>query len=197
MEGYKTITVIEPGENFVSGEFCWFLADKGIIRRIWPIAKIFDEAMALGILVNICHQDSEIGIGIDRLAFEVFFEEAAGAVIGFVDGLGVSTKECGKLLSQALIGTPFLRGMEFLTLAIFDPQQEVKMIRHQTVGKCICDYRNILLVQLHEIRIITFFEEDGFPIIAPIVDVIGDARFESLSWHKYLLVPSMIKIIPS
>lgn len=48
----------------------------------------------------------------------------------------------------------------------------MKMISQQTISKRICDGRDVLFIQLHEVIIIAFLDEDILAVVAAIIDVI-------------------------
>jgi hypothetical protein len=54
----------------------------------------------------------------------------------------------------------------------------MEMVPHQAIGKRVAHRRKIITIQLHEIPVIPFFQEDVFPIIAPVVNVIITPRFQ-------------------
>ena len=69
-----------------------------IITAKGPITKIIDKSMQLGVGMNIVDKAGQIPGVVDGEAFEVFLKQAAAAALLFVNGLGISVKESGKLL---------------------------------------------------------------------------------------------------
>ena len=136
--------------------------------------------------MNICHKLSEIGIVCDGLAFEVLFEETAGAIIGFVEGFGIGVEE----VREVAIGW-FETFQVFKTWKVcFNANQKMKVIRQKAVRESIHNWRNILVIKLQKIIIIPFFDEDRLAVIAAVVNMIEDTRFERWLCHKSLLLIS-------
>ena len=103
-----------------------------------PGAVVVNKSVFLGVIVDVSDKRSKVGIVSDGFSFEVFFKQAAGAVIGLIDGFRVGSKESRNLLTYS-IGTPFLGGTEFLMVnrlqgtaflifKITYPHQKVEMI---------------------------------------------------------------------
>jgi hypothetical protein len=70
---------------------------------------------------------------------------------------------------------PVLQGPEIVFL--LNSHYKMEMISQETVGESICDSRNVFLIELHEIEIVFFFDEDIFTIIPPVIDVINFPEF--------------------
>ena len=55
----------------------------------------------------------------------------------------------------------------------------MKMVPHEAIGKRIAYWQDdVFLVQLHEVPIISFLEEDVLPVVAAIEDVVVMTRFK-------------------
>ena len=52
--------------------------------------------MFLGVEMNVEDEVGEVAVTTDFYATKVLLEQAAGAVIGFVDALGVGGEKCGE-----------------------------------------------------------------------------------------------------
>ena len=92
---------LEPGQHLIPFEVRRLLGEHGMIRGEWPLAKVRYEGMFLWILVDVGHEVDEVRFGGDGDAAEGVFEQAAGAIVGLVDGLGVRVKEVSELLAGA------------------------------------------------------------------------------------------------
>ena len=60
-----------------------------------------------------------------------------------------------------------------------DPNQEVKVIAKQAIGKCICNRVDIPGVKLQKIAVVLLFNKNIFSVVAPIVNMVKVSRLES------------------
>ncbi|MCB9315326.1 MAG: hypothetical protein H6569_04265 [Lewinellaceae bacterium] len=81
------------------------------VRRVWVIPKVFNKPVFLWIRMDVIDQLNQIGLICYVDASEGFFEQATSALKGFVDGLGVTIEEFGKLIADAFGCLCFIRNV--------------------------------------------------------------------------------------
>jgi len=79
-----------------------------MIRRVGPVAKVGDKAVLLRVPVDVDDKAGIVGLGGHLDAAKGMLKQAAGAPVGFVDGLGVGVEKVGEYLidPQGLGGDP-------------------------------------------------------------------------------------------
>ncbi len=153
---YQIVHAAKPRQHFTPFQSSGFSHQKGMVRRIRPIAKIGDKAMFLWILVNVSYQLNKISIGGDFNAAEGVLEETSSASVGFVNCLGVGVEKIAELLTGIFTDPKGFKNPSGLLLFFqrLNSHQEVKMIPQQTISECIGYRLNVVGVELQEVRII-------------------------------------------
>src|SRR5690625_2310953 len=91
------------------------------------VAEISYEAVVLRIAVDVADDVFQLlGRG-DGYASEGLLEEAARPIVGNIDGLGIAGEKVGEAPAGRLRIRPLLLGL--------DSEEDVKVVRHQTVGE--------------------------------------------------------------
>jgi hypothetical protein len=99
--GFVGIGPAEPVQQRVPVETRLQLGQVGLIGRMWIYPKVVHKAVLLRIGVDVIHQLYEIIIVVHADASEWFFKQSPGAVKRFVDGLGITVEQFGKLVADA------------------------------------------------------------------------------------------------
>jgi hypothetical protein len=121
----------KPFKYLISHRMSCLIRKYRLVGRVWILAKVGNKAVLLGVKVDVAHQCRKVGVGPDRNTAKAFLEQAAGATVGFVDGLGVAVEKVGELLGWRL-GRPARSW-------ILDTHQQVKMVAQQDIGERIGD----------------------------------------------------------
>ena len=95
-------------------------------------------------------------------------EQAARAIVGFVESLGIGIEEMAELLARRCRDPKGFKNPWDL-----NPDQQMKMVSQQAIGEGIGDGFDIFGVQLHEVGVVALFAEDVFAVVAAVVDVVG------------------------
>jgi len=90
--------VAEPLQHRLPFQPRRLVREHRLVRRIRVLAKVGDEPVLLRVKVDVPHQRRKVAVGCDRDPAKAFLEQAAGAPIGLVDGLGVTVEKVGELL---------------------------------------------------------------------------------------------------
>jgi len=158
-----------------------------MIRRIGPATEIVNETVFLWVLVDVCDQLSKVGIRGYWDATEWVLKETAGTLIGFVDRFGIGVEQIAELLAGVLgledsgaprdpwgLGDP--KGLNGLIGALLfqrlDANQEVKVVSQQAIGIGMGNGLDVPAIEVQELVVVAFLDEDVFPVVATIVDVI-------------------------
>ena len=72
------------------------------------------------------------------------------------------------------------RGFPELLLS-FDAHKKVEVIAEQAIGKGVCDWEDVLRVELQKVAVVPFFAEEILPVVPAIVDVVIVTWSE---WHS-------------
>jgi hypothetical protein len=49
----------------------------------------------------------------------------------------------------------------------------MEMVSQETVGESICDLLNVFRIEIHEIAVVVFFDEDILTVITTVIDVVS------------------------
>ena len=80
---------LEPSQAFLTLQRCWCACDEVAVRGPGPVVEVIDEAVGLGIAVNVRDDGEEMSFVGDGDSFEGAFEEGAGAVELLIERLCV------------------------------------------------------------------------------------------------------------
>jgi len=105
----------------------------------------------------------EVGVGGDFDATKGALKQAACALVGVVDSLGVGVEKVGERLAWIL-------------RTLLDAYQQVKMIAHQTVGKRIGYGLDMISIELHKIGVVARFAKQVLTVVAAVIDMVITAR---------------------
>ena len=104
----EALRSVEPTQDLVALYLGRLVGQVRVVGRVGPIPEIVHEPVFLGVVVDVDHQPGEIRVRRDRNAAKGSLEEASGAVVRPVDGLGVGVKEVTELLA-GLLGCEHIR----------------------------------------------------------------------------------------
>ena len=132
--------------------------------------------MPLRVLVDICHQITQISFGGNFNPAERMLKQAACSFIGFVYGLGVRVEQVADLLARVLgqeRAGKLVQGEP--TLLFFDcpdAHECVEVVAQETIRVRISDRLDIVRVPLQKERIIPLFKKNGAAVDSSAKDVI-------------------------
>ena len=110
-------------------------------------------------------------------------KQTTGSAIGFVNGFSVGVEEIGACLacrrqSPALPRFVSCSPTSMDRCILVNANSHMEMIAHQAIGKCAGDWLNVMRIQLKEVRVVSLFAEQIFPINATIEDVVVAAGLQ-------------------
>ncbi len=124
--------------------------------------------MLLRILMNVQNQLFEVSIAGYFDPAKGSLKQCARALISPVERAGVSVEEIGELFG----------GVSVKTRQVFDPNQKMKMILQQAIGKSFGNRLNVMRVEFEKVDVVAFFNKNILAVVAAIVDVVILARLK-------------------
>lgn len=140
-----------------------------MVRRVWVVSKIPDEAVLLRIGMDVVNHPAEVRIRIDPFAAKRTLKETTGPGIRFIDRLSIAIEQVRKLATNDCRAV-FRR--------FFHSDEQMKMIFQQTVGVGFGYRRDVFGVSLKKKRIVPLLFEYPLSVVSPIINVVNHTGFQ-------------------
>jgi hypothetical protein len=102
MERGKLVGTVKPGQNLFPLQARRPVRLQGPVGRVVSSPKVVDDAVRLGVLVDVGNEPGEVGIGIHQFPAKGALEEGSGAAASPVEGPGVGIEKIGEVLAGLL-----------------------------------------------------------------------------------------------
>lgn len=143
-----------------------------MVATIRPVSYLVAKPMVDRVTVDIGNDSGEVSVGSDWFLFEIGHEEAATAGVLFIKGFGITIEKVREGLSDDFRRLRIQTSKVSENLGGFSPNQEMKMIRHQTISISHSHWFDVFCPLSQEVMIVLLFSEEVFIAVDVIVDMV-------------------------